>query len=103
MKAHKEFLEQIKNEVLSYDDKAEVILFGSRARRDYKEDSDWDLLILTSEKLDNVTRDALRDRIYYIELEYTHAVSIIIIDKGTWSDWEIMPLYKNVAREGIPI
>ena len=29
------------------DDKAEVILYGSRARGDEKEDSDWDILVLT--------------------------------------------------------
>lgn len=28
-----------------------IILFGSRARGDYKKDSDWDLLIITKEKI----------------------------------------------------
>ncbi len=28
-----------------------IILFGSRARGDYKEDSDWDILIVTKKKL----------------------------------------------------
>ena len=28
-----------------------IILFGSRARGDFKEDSDWDILIVTKEKL----------------------------------------------------
>ncbi|MFN4220539.1 MAG: nucleotidyltransferase domain-containing protein [bacterium] len=31
-----------------------VILFGSRVRKDYREDSDWDLLIVTE---DNLQRD----------------------------------------------
>ena len=29
-----------------------IILFGSRARGDCREDSDWDILIVTDEKLD---------------------------------------------------
>jgi len=29
-----------------------IILFGSRARGDYREDSDWDILIVTRERLD---------------------------------------------------
>jgi len=29
-----------------------IILFGSRARGDYREDSDWDILVITKEKLD---------------------------------------------------
>ncbi len=28
-----------------------IILFGSRARGDYREDSDWDLLIVTKNRL----------------------------------------------------
>jgi uncharacterized protein len=48
MQNQKEFLEEIKGVVLSFDDKAEVILYGSRARGDYREDSDWDVLIRTS-------------------------------------------------------
>ncbi|MEM5821206.1 MAG: nucleotidyltransferase domain-containing protein [Candidatus Aenigmatarchaeota archaeon] len=33
-----------------------IILFGSRARGDYREDSDYDLLIVTKEKLDRKTK-----------------------------------------------
>lgn len=29
----------------------EIVLFGSRARGDYKKDSDWDLLIVTEDNL----------------------------------------------------
>ena len=28
-----------------------IILFGSRVRRDYREDSDWDILLVTEEKV----------------------------------------------------
>ena len=34
-----------------------IILFGSRARGDYREDSDWDVLIVTERKLDKKTED----------------------------------------------
>ena len=30
----------------------EIILFGSRARRDYKEHSDWDIFIVLNEEID---------------------------------------------------
>ncbi len=30
-----------------------IILFGSRARGDYTEDSDWDVLVVTKEEVDN--------------------------------------------------
>ncbi|MEM5821004.1 MAG: nucleotidyltransferase domain-containing protein, partial [Candidatus Aenigmatarchaeota archaeon] len=34
-----------------------IILFGSRARGDYKEDSDYDLLIVTKNKLNKNTKE----------------------------------------------
>jgi len=40
-------LEKVKEIVQATDPEAEVILFGSRARGDAMEDSDWDILILT--------------------------------------------------------
>jgi len=36
-----------------------IILFGSRARGDYSEDSDWDILIVTKKKLDKETKEKL--------------------------------------------
>lgn len=43
---------QVKESVRRIDPKAKVILFGSKARGDSKKDSDWDFLILTSQKVD---------------------------------------------------
>ena len=34
-----------------------IILFGSRARGDYREDSDWDILVVTRGRLVGETRD----------------------------------------------
>jgi predicted nucleotidyltransferase len=99
----KEFLGKIKNVVLQYDDKARVILFGSRARGDHKEDSDWDLLVLTEMETNADFTSNLIDKIFELELEFTQAVSPIIVDKQTWEDWAVMPLYKNIAKEGIAV
>ena len=34
-----------------------IILFGSRARGDFREDSDWDILIVTEKKLNKKTEE----------------------------------------------
>ena len=39
-------------------------MFGSRARGDYREDSDWDTLIVTKKKLDNRLED-----VFWMEVE----------------------------------
>jgi uncharacterized protein len=80
-----------------------VILYGSRARGDFRDDSDWDILVLTNRKMDARKEHTMRDKIYEVELKYLQAVSIFIEDKESWDYWEIRPLNKNVAKEGIPI
>jgi len=37
----------IRKNVDEIDDNAEIILYGSRARGDERQDSDWDILVLT--------------------------------------------------------
>jgi len=96
----KDFLNQIKNVVLSYDDKAQVILYGSRARGDFKKDSDWDILILSKNGDDYKFQRKLRDNIYDLELEHDQLISTIIMEPGKWQDILITTLYKNVMAEG---
>jgi predicted nucleotidyltransferase len=96
----KEFLDKIKTQVLKEDENASLILFGSRARGDFREDSDWDVLVLTSKDLGHQLKRKLRDDIYDVELEFTQPVSTIIVEKEKWNSMSITPLYKNVAAEG---
>ena len=78
----KEFLQKIKDTVLAFDSEAQVILYGSRARGDYKPDSDWDFLVLTNKKPEAHFKRALRGSLYDIELEFLQPVSAIILDKN---------------------
>jgi len=94
------FLKVLKQEVLKEDDQASVILFGSRARGDFRPMSDWDILILTSKEADVILQDRLRDAIYMIELKYMVPVSTIIRSKKEWDKLSITPFYKNVTAEG---
>ncbi|WP_461102555.1 nucleotidyltransferase domain-containing protein [Spirosoma koreense] len=41
---NEQFLQEVKRSVMAIDPNAEVWLFGSRARGDAREDSDWDFL-----------------------------------------------------------
>ena len=65
----KDVLELIKRVVLEEAEKLgirveRIILFGSRARGDYREDSDYDILVVVKERLDWRTRKLLWRRIY---------------------------------------
>lgn len=95
------FLDIIKSAVLDIDSKADIILFGSRARGDNKENSDWDILILTSKVANAALETQIRDRIYEVELEHLQPISKIILGKHEWHKLEITPFYKNVTEEGL--
>ena len=97
----KEFLEKIKLAVLSVDEGAEIILFGSRARGDHKKDSDWDILIITDKGLQ--FQNTIRDAVYDIELDYTQAVSTIFFNRLHWNKMAITGFYENVINEGVAL
>lgn len=100
---HKEFLKKIKRAVLTLDDKAEIILFGSRARGDAGKDSDWDILIVTNKQAGIDLQNNIRDKMYDIELEYLQPVSTVIFDKPQWNKISITGFYENVMKEGIAL
>ena len=96
-------INKIKETIHQRDPKADVFLFGSRARGDNRSDSDWDILILVdSNKVTNEIEDKFRDGLYDIELEAGQIISAFIYPKNMWeASLRFSPLYKNVKDEGI--
>lgn len=54
-----------------------IVLYGSRARGDHRPDSDYDLLVVLSEK-DAETIDQLYRAVQEVELETIRAISLLI-------------------------
>jgi len=83
-----------------------IILFGSRARGDYREDSDYDILIVTKEKFDkekveNFIVSANRKIVKSLKLP----VDLVILDKEHFRKFE--KVYGDISGianlEGIKI
>jgi len=105
MKSKTEYISRlIRNSVSLVDPKAEVILYGSRARGDERLDSDWDILILTDYLIDIQIEREFRDKIYDLELETGESFSIFAYSKYDWKmKQRITPFYQNVTQEGITL
>jgi predicted nucleotidyltransferase len=94
----------IRNYINTVDSTADVILYGSRARGDERQDSDWDILILTDYATNLMTERKFRDKLYDLELETGEAFSVFVYSKNDWqTKQKITPFYYNVSHEGVRI
>lgn len=100
---YSEITSRIKQSVNSIDSKARVILFGSRARGDYEDSSDWDFLVLTSHQVDDQIKKRIREKLLDAELEAGEVISSLIFSQDKWLNYQITPLYQNIAKEGIEL
>ena len=94
---------QVKESVRKIDPKAKVILFGSKARGDAKKDSDWDFLILTSQRVNEKLKRTIREKLIDTELEAEEVISTLIYSKKSWLNYKNTPLFENISSEGIEI
>ncbi|MBQ9641421.1 MAG: nucleotidyltransferase domain-containing protein [Bacteroidaceae bacterium] len=81
-----------------------VWLYGSRARGDEHEGSDWDLLILLEKE--NVEHDDFGKFAYPLEKEgweYDAGITPIIYTNKEWKSRAFTPFYKQVERDKICI
>jgi len=93
---------RIHEAVHSVDPKAQVILFGSRARGDAKKDSDWDILILIDTPVSIEIGRAFRFKLFDLELETGEVFSTFVHYKKIWNTkHRVTPFYQNIKREGI--
>lgn len=94
-------MNDIKQAVLSVDESADVLLFGSRARGDFEEESDWDILILTNEEVNREYRLDLIGTIITLEIRYAIGISPVFKNKSEWSELEGTDFYSNVKEDGV--
>jgi predicted nucleotidyltransferase len=92
----------IRKNISMIDSKAEIILYGSRARGDDRPDSDWDILVLTDYPVDLNKERVFRDNLYDLELETGESFSVFVFSKNDWTTRQkITPFYNNVIQEGV--
>ncbi len=96
---------EVKATVKALEPDAEVILYGSRARGDHREDSDWDFLVLVDEPVTVARTDRIRHALYEIEWSRGEVISCIVRSRKQWrsDEYRALPFHWAVDHEGVTV
>ena len=80
-----------------------VVLFGSRARRDHKDFSDFDLLVVLNDEPDQrIERKAISDIVWPVCLAKEAVLQCSAVSRSRW-ETDQTPLFRNVREEGVSL
>jgi predicted nucleotidyltransferase len=101
-KKEKAILEQFKSILQQTlgDRLVEVRLFGSHARGDANEGSDFDVLVIVDKHTDDV-RETVLDADVEMMDRYEKLFSALIYDESEWQQARSFPHAWNIEREGV--
>ena len=105
MNSKDQIIERIVSVVNKTAPNSQVFLYGSRARGNASETSDWDVLILINKnKITFSDETNFMDAFYELELEIGEVLSPLIYSRNEWKiKYSKTPLYENIKRDGIQI
>lgn len=82
--------------------RSSLILYGSRARGDYNDNSDWDLLILLDKpELTDSDYDNVSFPFTLLGWNIGELISPQMYTKKEWDSISFLPFYKNVEQDKI--
>jgi predicted nucleotidyltransferase len=79
-----------------------IILFGSHARGDYKDGSDYDILVIVDKK-DKSSQGIILDACVEIMDKYYELIGCIVCDQDEWEMKKRFPIGLNILKEGIEL
>lgn len=96
-------LERCRDAILKAEPSAELILYGSRARGDAHEYSDYDLVILIDGEVSLEKEDFICHQLYPVELETGGVITAFVYSRNQWDSslYREMPFHKNVEKDGV--
>lgn len=98
-----ELLRRCKKAIRQVVEDSDVILYGSRARGDAGEHSDYDILIIVNGPVNMRLKEKILSNVYPLELDTGAVLTLMTYNKEQWDSslYRAMPFHKNVDREGI--
>lgn len=95
-----EFAERVRNRLKNHLKK--IILFGSHARGDFREGSDYDILIVV-DKREKQFQEIVLDESVEIMNKYDALIGHIVCDEKEWEKKKKFPIGLNILDEGIEL
>ena len=84
----------------------QIILYGSYARGDYREDSDVDIMVLVDLPQDSLWeyRKQMMNEVFDINMERETLVVPTTVNMEHFQEWlPLYPFYQNVINEGVEL
>ena len=101
LERYKEAVSQILGERIK-----RIILYGSYARGDFKQDSDMDIMILADiqpEEISNLA-DRIYDITYDFEVKYEMEINPSIQSIQVYEQWKgVYPFFMNIEKDGVAV
>ena len=99
-----DILNMIRDTIRTVEPTAEIILYGSRARGDARDDSDWDVLaIVDKPRLSLKDRGNLQYLVWDKGLDMGEEINVFSYTKQQWEQAPPSLFKINVMREGIQL
>jgi len=81
-----------------------MFLYGSRARGDFRPDSDWDILVLLNKpKIEQADYDGICYELTSLGWELDEMIIPVPYTIDEWEQYSFSPFYKNVLSDKIEI
>lgn len=83
-----------------------MILYGSYARGDFKQDSDMDIMILIEALPEDISSyaDKIYDITYDFETQYGIEINPSVQSMRTYEQWKnVYPFFMNVEKDGVAV
>ena len=103
--ADKALLDRCRQAIRRVAPDADIILYGSRARGDAQEYSDYDILVLVDEPVGVALKDRILASIYPLELETGAMLTLVTYNRHQWESfpYKEMPFHQNVEQDGVAL
>lgn len=104
MNSRSSVLNLIRTTVRSFEPDASIILYGSRARGDAREDSDWDIVVLLNKPpMPHDERYAIAYELWDKGQDIGEEINTLVYTKDQWDSAPPSLFKYNVREEGIQL